>query len=124
MRIQQLVCNTFLPVRNSLAFQNPNVSTTPKHATALAEFNGDISSSDNRHLLRLLLEIEKVIQVDASDPPGISASLSYPWPDHRNGVLGCTGKEGEGWREFVKQGRKKENIIHLRHKDMYLPQPP
>jgi hypothetical protein len=51
-----------------LAFQSPNVSTTPKCATALAEFNGDIPSTDNHHPLRLLLEIEEVIRVDAKRP--------------------------------------------------------
>ena len=63
------------------------------------------------------------------------ADLSYPWPDHRNWVLGSTGRKGGGWDgraeylgEFVKRrrldGRELRNIIFLLHRDAYPPLQP
>ena len=63
------------------------------------------------------------------------ADLSYPWPDHRNWVLGSTGRKGGGWDgraeylgEFVKRrrldGRELRNIIFLLHRVAYPPLQP
>jgi len=68
------------------------------------KFNGDTANTDNYHPLWLLLEIEEAIPVDAKRPlgsPRPKGYISYPWPDHQNGLLECTGREGEGrlaWR--------------------------
>lgn len=92
-----------VPFSQRCAIQKiPTVSTVPKRATALAgKFNDDMPSTDNRHPLRLLLEIEEVIRVDVkrrlwglrvrSDTPLISLA------DLRNGILRSINKEGEGW---------------------------
>jgi len=64
---------------------------------------------------------------DVLGSPRPKGYLSYPWPDHQNGIPGRTAKEGcaDYLGEFVKQQRqdRRENIIHLRHEDAYPLQP-
>ena len=102
VRIRQQVCNSFLVhVRNSLPFQSTTVSSAPKCVTALtSKFNGKIPNTKNRYPLRLLLEIEEAIRVNAKRPLGpprpTEGYLSCPWPGHRNRIPGRTGREGEG----------------------------
>lgn len=76
-----------------IALQSPAVS--PKCVIVLTgKPNGNIPSTDNRHRLRLILEIEEAIRIDAKRWDLHVRRLLYPWPDHR--VLGRIGREGDG----------------------------